>query len=220
MRFLRSTTDKDKKNLIGRGKKSKCVSWNPELVEVRQFNNEELPTCSNNLEEETEMTSPRRSTRIRTPKRFYDDPTTPGDKKDMVSRIDNKTMKIPKSRDKKPTPQKPKIICGDCGHLFFRVRDLTDHQNGVHLQLKLFGCQIDGCDKSFSVNSSLRRHIRIIHEKLKPFVCQTCNAEFSTQDQLNGHTNRIHLKIRHQCTQCEKSYPDKSNLRRHFNKKH
>ena len=150
----------------------------------------------------------RKSTRIRTVKRFYDDPNTPEDK----------TEKTPKPR--KPSKKEKQIICGDCGHLFQCVRDLTNHTNAIHLKLKLFKCQIDGCEKSFPVKSSLQRHIRIIHEKLKPFFCQPCNLEFSTQDQLNGHTARIHFKIRHECTECQRSYSDKSNLKRHIKNKH
>lgn len=145
---------------------------------------------------------PRKSTRTRTIKRFYDDPKI----------HEGKTAKIPKK-----TKQ---IICGDCGYLPKRVRDLINHRNAIHLGLKLFKCQIDGCDASFSVKSSLQRHVRIVHDNLKPFICQPCDLKFSTQAQLNGHTAGIHFKIRHPCTQCQKSYSDKCNLKRHVRNKH
>ena len=80
--------------------------------------------------------------------------------------------------------------------------------------------KIDGCEKSFAVKSSLQRHVRIVHDNLKSFICQPCDLRFSTQAQLNGHTARIHFKICHPCTECQKSYSDKSNLKRHVGNKH
>ena len=151
---------------------------------------------------------PRKSTRIQTVKRFYDDPIIHEDK----------TEKIPKF--KKSSQKKKQIICGDCGYLPKRVQALTAHRNAIHLNLKLFKCQIDGCDESFSFKSSLQRHVRIVHDNLKSFICQPCDLRFSTQAQLNGHTARIHFKICHPCTECQKSYSDKSNLKRHVGNKH
>ena len=106
--------------------------------------------------------------------------------------------------------------------IFQRNLDVKIHIDGVHLKLKNFHCHVVGCNKSFSVKSSLQRHIKIVHDKMKPYSCPDCDSLFSTGHQLKLHKERAHDKIRHNCAfdGCTKNYSDPSNLKRHVKNKH
>ena len=48
------------------------------------------------------------------------------------------------------------------------------------------------CDKSFSIEHSLKRHINVDHDGIKPFNCDICKMEFYTKKALEDHTAKIH----------------------------
>ena len=118
--------------------------------------------------------------------------------------------------------QNSKFTCDVCGKICQRDRDLTDHRNSVHLGLKDFHCGVPGCQKSFPVIRSLKRHIKIVHENLQPHSCPDCASSFSTPAQLKVHKEGVHDGIRHACLHagCLKTYSDPSNLNRHVKQKH
>ena len=160
---------------------------------------------------------PRKSTRIRTVKRFYDDEisdkspqpsTSNADKNRNLRRIEN--------------DNKAKLTCGVCGKAFSSTRDLQNHHSRIHLKLKLFKCEVADCGKYLASKSSKIRHVNIVHQQIKPHRCPTCQNDFSTKSQLVSHTARSHEKIRYICNipACTKSYSDSSNLRRHIKQKH
>ena len=88
------------------------------------------------------------------------------------------------------------------------------------MKVKPFRCEVAGCGKYFAIESSKIRHVNIVHEKIKPHRCSTCQMDFSTNSQLDGHMERVHEKIRYDCIICAKSYSDQSNLRRHMKEIH
>lgn len=51
------------------------------------------------------------------------------------------------------------------------------------------------------------------------FVCKYCGKQFSTGQKLKSHED-VHLNIRYRCHQCNKSYSNDSNLRRHISRDH
>lgn len=55
---------------------------------------------------------------------------------------------------------------------------------------KRFSCPI--CGKRFSVRPSVSRHIRIVHERLKPHLCATCGKCFSSKYNRSVHVMKNH----------------------------
>ena len=183
---------------------AKSVSWNQELITVRYF--------------QVDQQDSRPKTRSFTQK--LNDEWMLNDINDNIEpNTEEKGKAVGKQKPKK---EKKIFNCNDCGKIYQRDRDLTNHRNGVHLGLKNYHCGVPGCHKSFSVEPSLKRHIKIDHEKLKPFACHECHIPFSTKNQLKNHKERVHDGIRLACVfdGCTKTYSDRSNLNRHVKSKH
>jgi len=53
----------------------------------------------------------------------------------------------------------------------------------------IYACE--QCDRSFSVQSNLRRHIRTVHSDNRPYLCQVCGKTFNQNCNLKRHL-RIH----------------------------
>lgn len=65
-----------------------------------------------------------------------------------------------------------------------------DNAGGLEDCQKIFPCPI--CGKKFSVRPSVSRHIRIVHQELKPHECVTCGKSFSSRYNLNVHSLKNH----------------------------
>ena len=52
------------------------------------------------------------------------------------------------------------------------------------------------CKKSFTQSGVLKRHMKSVHEKLKPFQCDQCDRSFAGIMVLKYHKLRIHEKAR------------------------
>ena len=120
---------------------------------------------------------------------------------------------------------KPYICSFDgCSKAFGDKRNLLVHARIHDGDERCEKCNF--CDKSFRDPSTLRHHIKCVHENgdaQKPFVCRRCHKGFSKRSLLKYHL-LTHLpisdRILFECDHCDSSYAVKSNLNRHIKKVH
>ena len=60
-------------------------------------------------------------------------------------------------------------------------------EDNISIEVKI--CK--SCDKSFSTEQNLRRHIYTVHDGNKDYKCEACGKMFSLKHQLKNH---IHVK--------------------------
>ena len=78
------------------------------------------------------------------------------------------------------------------------------------------------CGEEFSQKSALRRHIKTIHERLKPFRCgyEGCSASFSRDVYLKEHTVVHTGQYLFTCPRCLKGFRQKGSLKSHLENNH
>lgn len=60
-----------------------------------------------------------------------------------------------------------------------------------------FYCPIDGCSAVYTTASNLNTHIRSKHSECDAFVCEMCDATFSLKSSLKRHIIKVHLNPKH-----------------------
>nr|XP_023019904.1 gastrula zinc finger protein XlCGF26.1-like [Leptinotarsa decemlineata] len=75
-------------------------------------------------------------------------------------------------------------MCTECGKAFKQISTLKDHEV-VHTGEKKFKCKI--CEGAFATATSLRRHIRVMHETVRSFLCHFCKESFTSKQALKQH---------------------------------
>ena len=81
----------------------------------------------------------------------------------------------------------------------------------------------DTCGQSFGQKGHLKRHMDIVHLKLKPHKCEECGETFGRKEYLKAHMDTVHLKLKSQeqmkkeikCGSCEKTFYTKQQLQSH-----
>ena len=79
--------------------------------------------------------------------------------------------------------------------------------------------QCPQCDKFFSNNSNLHKHIRTVHEGVK-YACNECDFQATQQGHLRTHIQSVHEGVRYSCNQCDYQATKQSNLTQHIESKH
>ena len=65
--------------------------------------------------------------------------------------------------------------------------------------------QCPQCDKLFSHESTVQKHIRYSHEGIK-YDCDHCNYQSTRKDSLKLHVQRVHTNTVFSCNKCDKNY--------------
>uniref|UniRef100_A0A7S1TIR1 C2H2-type domain-containing protein n=1 Tax=Compsopogon caeruleus TaxID=31354 RepID=A0A7S1TIR1_9RHOD len=82
-------------------------------------------------------------------------------------------------------------VCDTCGVAFGLKGNLVKHQRNMHVARRIsFSCNT--CHRVFSMKGNLTKHIQTVHERLRPFACDLCSALFSRRSNLNQHRHLIH----------------------------
>ena len=95
-----------------------------------------------------------------------------------------------------------------CGKSFVTATRLKRH-HATHEGREKFKCIIAGCGQPFRKHSTLQRHMIVVHEGRKPFICKAsnvddmeCGAGFDTEGQLKAHAGKVHELNNFLCTIC------------------
>ncbi|KAH7707844.1 hypothetical protein AAVH_24917 [Aphelenchoides avenae] len=79
----------------------------------------------------------------------------------------------------------------------------------------------DRCEKAFVERTALLRHIRAVHEKLKPFKCEKCDYRASMKAHLTLHVKTVHDDaMPFECDECDFKAKRADRLKEHVLKEH
>ena len=107
-------------------------------------------------------------------------------------------------------------ICDQCGKGFAAHSKMLRHRV-LHWEKK-FVCSVPGCEKAFHFEkgrSSLEEHFNDVHLNIRPYSCDICGANFTTNQNLIKH-RLIHSDERNKiCPFCNKGFKQEATLYRH-----
>ena len=72
----------------------------------------------------------------------------------------------------------------------WQSKALQLHFHGIHEDRKEYQC--DTCEKTFSRQHELNRHIITVHEGKRDYKCESCGKTFSFNQSLKKHVYTVH----------------------------
>ena len=106
--------------------------------------------------------------------------------------------------------------CDDC-----RAKDAAWAKAKRERNKEKFKCTHEGCEFKCSRNGHLQRHIKAVHEKLKPYNCDQCKTSFSQNGHLQTHIRDVHEKLKpYNCEKCEYKCSQNRDLQKHIQAVH
>ena len=94
-----------------------------------------------------------------------------------------------------------------CPHCNMWVGRLVEHMKSAHPDLDYHmiktKCPFEPCDRSVV---DIKNHIRLVHDKVRNFSCEKCDAKFTSSHHLLKHTEAAHTNIRVECNLCGKVF--------------
>ncbi|XP_055691383.1 zinc finger protein 208-like isoform X2 [Lutzomyia longipalpis] len=111
-------------------------------------------------------------------------------------------------------------ICEVCGKKMSKFQSLQAHMKIHERPTMPFKCSVTGCDKSYSNEKFLKRHIN--RHNSKRHKCNECEVDYKDSQQLKIHVKKIHLKEEapFKCVQCNKDSWTRRVHRQHMKKYH
>ncbi|EDS35078.1 zinc finger protein [Culex quinquefasciatus] len=107
--------------------------------------------------------------------------------------------------------------CELCPLRFYTKGDLYNHK-ASHIQQRTHICDI--CGSKFAKQSALKRHVKLVHEGLRPFECQICGFKLFTSTQLKRHLLGHSKEKPYKCELCTQAFVKTDELANHVARKH
>ncbi|XP_068627340.1 zinc finger protein 600-like [Battus philenor] len=107
--------------------------------------------------------------------------------------------------------------CDECKRVFKGKQSLITHILSTHQVTKrgMIKCQL--CDKVYTNNRNLKRHVEMFHGERGEFKCDSCPKVYTSNQSLKRHTRTRHsLKnIQYNCPKCYKTVFGTDDINRH-----
>ncbi|XP_041975635.1 zinc finger protein 718-like [Aricia agestis] len=128
--------------------------------------------------------------------------------KTLAAMNKHKMRHVPKSERK--------FYCQTCNKIFNSKETLKSHMRS-HIPIeerKIYECEI--CHLKFTTRCSAASHKRVVHDKIKSYVCDLCGYACGTGGELRQH-RAIHSDDKpFVCNKCSKPFKTYSNLKTHL----
>ena len=85
------------------------------------------------------------------------------------------------------------------------------------IKTMIFKCEL--CSSTFTVKSSLEKHINSIHKKIR-YNCDHCDKSYTQRQNLTFHVLKVHKGVRYNCNHCNSVFKQKIGLKKHTISKH
>ncbi|RZB41556.1 oocyte zinc finger protein XlCOF6 [Asbolus verrucosus] len=114
--------------------------------------------------------------------------------------------------------EKP-FICTSCGKRFKQLNQLRNHELIHKSPEEVPNCysrkQCEFCDRYFANSKCLKKHIKFVHDKFKPFICNICGHQTARKEMLQLHHRQHTGDKPYHCSYCEYKTGDRNCLRKH-----
>lgn len=101
-------------------------------------------------------------------------------------------------------------------HSFMKMCEKSDSKQKRNSIKKEYKFKCEKCDQLFNDKSAMKRHIKVIHDKVRDKKCDICGKAFTLPHHLRGHVMTVHKNLKnYHCKLCQKSFGDPATLARH-----
>ena len=116
-------------------------------------------------------------------------------------------------RHKKMVHEKIKNYkCEICDKFFYAKSCLKRHQSEVHGSQKV---RCNQCPLMFSNKGNMERHVKMVHEMIKNYKCESCTKSFFAKADQETYHSEVHDGQKVKCNECSMMFTNKWNMVRH-----
>lgn len=116
---------------------------------------------------------------------------------------------------KERKPIEKNHICELCGGAYPSNSALRRHKV-VHSDVKPFRCEEPGCSYSSAFKDAVKKHVDIVHLKIRPYKCQHCDKSFALGKTRQEHERTHTGEKPFPCRVCDRGFSRKAGLRFHM----